>query len=106
MTIEDNKQVFIINIAIEGVDTSLSSYSFTELRSLKVYPNPTSCEVKILSNQIIDKVLIYNVFGKLVYQDFPKFSNIMLSLENLSSGVYVLNFFLNNATITKKILKK
>ncbi|PQJ76307.1 hypothetical protein BTO16_10320 [Polaribacter glomeratus] len=106
MTIEDNKQVFINNIAVEGVDTTLSSDSFTQLQNLKVYPNPTSGDVKIQSNQIIDKVLIYNVFGKLVYKDSPKFSNIQLSMENLSSGVYVLKVFSNNATITKKIIKK
>jgi hypothetical protein len=106
MTAEDNMQVFINNIAIEGVDTTLSADSFMELQRLKVYPNPTSSEVKIQSNQVIDKVLIYNVFGKLVYEDSPKFSNIRINMESLSNGVYVLKVFSNNATITKKIIKK
>ncbi|TXD52692.1 MULTISPECIES: T9SS type A sorting domain-containing protein [unclassified Polaribacter] len=49
---------------------------------------------------------MYNVFGKLVYQNKTNSSSVLVDMRSLSTGVYLLKISMNNTSINKKIIKK
>lgn len=106
MTADDGKVVLLNNIAVEGLETALSTESFDAIQDLKVFPNPTNDQIKIQASQVINKVSIYNVFGKLVHTDATDSSNLLIDMSKLSSGVYLLKISANNTTMNRKIIKK
>ena len=69
---------------------------------LNVYPNPTSGSFDINTDLPIDKVEIYDVFGKLI---LTKIKTQNLSIELLASGVYFVKIYSDNKMGTKKIIK-
>jgi hypothetical protein len=78
-----------------------------EKQSLKVYPNPTSGELRIENGELkINSVEIYDITGKKI--PTPKFStinsqfSIKLDILNLPQGTYLLK--INNETV--KVIKK
>jgi len=80
---------------------AVSAYSITNL--LSVYPNPTSKTVYINTNLSIDKIEIYNVFGKLVKN---KNNSKKINIEQLADGIYFAKIYSDNQMGIKKIIKK
>ncbi|WP_158447888.1 T9SS type A sorting domain-containing protein [Aquimarina longa] len=77
--------------------------------TIQVYPNPVVNNVTVIAQKEISKVVIYDLFSKIVlkteginktWQSFD--------LANLSSGTYVcdIHFVDNSSSIQKKIFKK
>lgn len=106
MLAEEGDKVYLNNIAIEGVETTLFTEKFYKVKGLNVYPNPTKSVLKITANQVFNQVFIYNFFGQLVYEKSLNKNNLIVDIGNLSNGVYLLKVFSKNATTTEKIIKK
>ena len=64
--------------------------------------NPTSGRLYINSDLPIDKVEIYDVFGKLILTEIKTQD---LSIEPLASGMYFVKIYSDNKMGTKKIIK-
>ncbi len=78
------------------------------LNAVKVYPNPTTDNVVIAldENTTATHVDIYDVFGKLANSQSLNNDNVV-SMSNLTTGVYFLRIFNDNAIVgTAKIIKK
>ncbi|MDX5584746.1 MAG: aryl-sulfate sulfotransferase [Aureibaculum sp.] len=82
--------------------TVLSTSEYDISTQLDVYPNPTSGSFDINTDLPIDKVEIYDVFGKLI---LTKIKTQNLSIELLASGVYFVKIYSDNKMGTKKIIK-
>lgn len=80
---------------------AVSEYSITNL--LTVYPNPTSKTVYINTNLSIDKIEIYNVFGKLIKN---RNNSKKINIEQLADGIYFAKIYSDNQIGIKKIIKK
>jgi hypothetical protein len=95
MTEEADKKVIFNNISISAVDKNvLSAEKYQEeLQSLSIFPNPAKDRIKIVSTSAIDKVLVYNIFGKLVYKSPKKSNNSTVDISNLSKGIYLVKVF-------------
>ncbi|MCD2260499.1 aryl-sulfate sulfotransferase [Psychroserpens luteolus] len=74
-----------------------------EISEVSVYPNPTSDYINITSTSDIDKIELYSVLGKKVHE--VKQTN-SLDLSNFDSGVYFVQLYSGNASISKKIIKQ
>jgi len=81
-----------------------------KIADVKVYPNPTSGEIKIDIGNFYDyqqvKLQIYNLSGRIVYQsDYQNRSTVNLS--NLSEGIYLLKLTDKQRLLnfTQKIIK-
>jgi pectate lyase len=68
-----------------------------------LYPNPVTNYLNIISNSTIDKVLIYNLNGKLVKDIEGDIKSI--DMNNLTKGNYLIQIISNGTIVTKKIIK-
>ena len=90
-----------------------SSVAVDELNQVpfKMYPNPLAVnELTVQAELSIDKVLIYNLLGEVVYTN--KLNNAgtqtTLTLPNLSSGMYAVSIYFegNQQSIQKLLIEK
>lgn len=78
-------------------------YSKPALSSVKVFPNPVTTELKIINPDMIDNIIIVDVFGKTVY----KFTNQITSWipeESLANGIYYLQYFDSGKSFSEKLI--
>ncbi|MDC8001810.1 T9SS type A sorting domain-containing protein [Aequorivita todarodis] len=75
----------------------------TDTSNFNLYPNPTKKSFFIDSRISIEKISIYNSFGKLV-KSYPLQNGYDIS--ELSAGVYIIYIETNKGTITKKSIKE
>jgi len=92
---------------------SVPSYilSANEIVSAKfnMYPNPATNVVNITNseNMLVEQVTIYDITGKqLNTQTFNNEAQIQLNVENLVSGIYILQIKTNAGLAVKKLVKK
>ncbi|MDP2061402.1 MAG: fibronectin type III domain-containing protein, partial [Flavobacteriaceae bacterium] len=85
--------------------TTLSSPGFGQ-EVFKIYPNPVSSGVVFIqSNQIVEKLSVYNLLGQLVKEVNAPKENQPVVLNNLSKGVYLAKItFEGNKSVTRKIV--
>lgn len=84
---------------------SVDEYQLDEL--IHIYPNPTSSYIQIeVGNESFKRLQINDIFGQEV-ENMPITNKTMqLNISGLPSGVYVLSFFSDSRSITKRIIKK
>jgi hypothetical protein len=94
--------------------TSINGNTASSLSSMDLYPNPASTFANLEMN-VAKKgnvsVRIYNVTGQIVAkianQEYAAGKyNLKVNLENLQSGMYVINMTTADGSITKKIMVK
>lgn len=108
MTEDADKKVIFNNIAVSAIDKNVLSAEkyLEEEQNLSIYPNPAKDKLNISSNNSIDKVLVYNIFGQQVYKSSENSSNLTVDISNFSRGIYLVKVFSNGFSKTKKIVKK
>lgn len=74
--------------------------------NILLYPNPASDIVHIEPNEgiTITSIALYDISGKMMNVDLSNENT--LSVKNLSDGIYLLNIFSQNGTVTKKLIVK
>lgn len=96
------------NHRIRKLSVAALSVSNFVFNTVEVYPNPTanSDKITIKSQEEITTLSVYNSIGQQVYQARPNSSSYLLSIENLTSGIYFLTVgSKNNARITYKLIR-
>jgi len=79
-------------------ETESTSVSVEEVNSeISIYPNPVKDNIYV--NGEFDKIKLFDVFGKLVFEGNDK----VINTKNLSNGIYIINLNSNNNIITKKV---
>lgn len=108
MTVEDGKKVVINNIAVSAIDKNvLSAESFIlENNNVSIYPNPAINRIYISSNTTIDKILVYNIFGQMMYKSSKSENSTTVDISNYAKGVYLVKVFADGKPKTQKIVKK
>ncbi|MFN0050513.1 MAG: T9SS type A sorting domain-containing protein, partial [Cytophagales bacterium] len=81
--------------------TEIESFSFSEV---SIYPNPFENEIRISSTLAPFQYTITDLAGGKVAMGMTT-NNNTINLSHLPLGTYVLNFKINENTITKKITK-
>lgn len=73
---------------------------------ISLYPNPFNDILTIISENEINKILIYSVIGKKIgeFEMYNKYSN--LNLDYLPQGVYFINVYTANSKIEFKVIKE
>jgi hypothetical protein len=83
---------------------SVGSTKSHEKNSFTLFPNPASNEMKIQSKQVITKIEIANVSGKLVLET----TSNTIDISKLSEGIYYVKaqFFNGNSAYEKLVVTK
>jgi len=98
-----------ITIAVITCSTTTGIYTFDSETSLRIFPNPAN---NLLNISVIGgsgntmEVVISDLSGKILYtkpHTIKASENIILSVENFSPGIYLLQ--LNNNSGTKRVYK-
>ena len=113
-----DKLVFMFDIDKIGDGSNTSTFYFDDVQQTntlntsifsiddtRIYPNPVKNRLVIQSNKNeIQKVEIYSLLGKklkVIKQNFKE-----ITVEDLSSGLYLLKVYSENQSFTTKILKE
>ena len=97
ITGENGNQGFYKNVL-------LTNNSFSEI-SFNLYPNPVSETLFITSkNNLIEKIAIYSINGKLVLSEKEKVNQ--LDVSSLSNGLYFVEITSENGTAIQKFIKQ
>lgn len=100
LTSVGSEDAFIAKIS-EG---ALSSIENNEFQTVKIYPNPTNSFLFIESEIPIEKLIIRDLSGKIVYQSSNSIEE-KVGVQNLNSGIYLLEIMFENIRIIKKFVK-
>lgn len=95
-----SEDAFIAKIS----DGSLSSIENNEFQTVNIYPNPTNSFLFIESETPIEKLIIRDLSGKIVYQSSNSIEE-KVDVQNLNSGIYILEIMFENIRIIKKFVK-
>ncbi|MCL1851382.1 MAG: T9SS type A sorting domain-containing protein [Bacteroidetes bacterium] len=74
-----------------------------DLAEVKIYPNPTSGELRILMNNeqlIMNNVEVFDVYGKNVL------SNHLINISHLQTGVYFVRIATEQGVVMRKVVKR
>lgn len=95
--------ITIDDFVIEG---TLSNQEF-ELKNIAIYPNPSTAIFTVaVGNESIDKLQVYDVAGKIIFETQQTIQNqYKLDLSSASSGIYFVKITSNNQNIVKRIIK-
>jgi len=93
----------IIKIDCETADTKNNKFE----NSIKLYPNPTQ-DLVYFENELfkINKYEIYSIEGKKLVSKKIENETNSISLENLSSGTYLIKLFNGSESTLRKVVKK
>lgn len=71
--------------------------------SISVFPNPTSEQINVQTNQQLNKIQLFDGYGKLVLESKDQTNNV----SNLPSGIYFIRLTnISGLQVTKKIIKE
>ena len=72
--------------------------------TFKVFPNPASSYVKIQANDFSNRIVIYDLNGSILLNKIYNQNQIEISVDFLSSGIYVLKVINDSGFIYRKII--
>ena len=92
---------------IQVIDQTLNIDENFNAERIKLIPNPADDATMIYSkNQIIDKILVFDVQGRLLQSMSVHTNKVKLDLNNLESAMYLINIQIEGQTFTKPIIKR
>ncbi|MFZ4670433.1 MAG: CotH kinase family protein [Flavobacterium sp.] len=95
------------NLGSSWVATSvpLSVSNFDSESAINIYPNPANYSLTVRSKFSIDKIEIYDVFGKFVKAIQGNENEIQTDVSNFSIGMYFMKIYTQYGTKTEKWFK-
>ncbi|TDO83689.1 putative secreted protein (Por secretion system target) [Flavobacterium chryseum] len=106
ITKKDTANLFYLSTVYNGGTLRVAKTETTDSEEkIFLYPNPASSTLFLSdSNQKVEKVLIYNIFGSLV-KTIQKGSE-STDLSQLNSGTYLAKIFTSDGSFNQTIIKK
>ena len=92
---------------ITALSSATASLENNNLFDTKVYPNPTS-DTWIIStpNNIITSVEVFNLLGKRVVLQDNNSTDLTISAQGLTSGIYIARITTKQGTKSVKLIKE
>ena len=73
---------------------------------VEVYPNPSSKEINISSQYIINSIEILSTLGQKVYKEKINTTNKTIDISALNKGIYIIELKTEKGVIHKKFIKE
>jgi len=87
-------------------ETTLSDKSFTLAASVKIYPNPVSDMLNVVSDKTMGRIEVYDVYGKQLQSLNANSNSIVINFAQYASGIYFVKISGKTGTLTKKIVRQ
>jgi hypothetical protein len=87
---------------VDWLKSATSSISENAMIDISIYPNPASSIITIDTDEQIETIMIYDLFGSLIQQE----STASFSIEELPSGVYFANVQTSNGMARVRFVKQ
>jgi len=94
-------------IKLKGISLGIDDNTIDN--AITIYPNPTTGKLRIETSELrIDKIDIYDIFGKIVISNYQvtASSHQELDITNLGSGVYMMAILTDKGIVHKKVVKE
>lgn len=91
--VSDRSWVEDVKDALLGI--TLGNIDFEKNEDIDIYPNPASNYIEIKTTKTIEKIVLYDVNGRLIPLNYIKNSSKIM-LPNITNGMHVLNAIYNN----------
>lgn len=101
--ITDPGIVYVDNIILTQNPLSVVDFEISEFN---VFPNPTKTNWSVISNAIINNVIVYDVLGKQVISLSPNETEVEIDASTLNSGLYFAKITGNKGSKTIKLIKE
>jgi len=72
--------------------------------NVTLYPNPTSGSVKVFSDNEIQRVTVFSMYGQMVLDKEMNAFEATIDLSNLTTGTYMVRIATNNGISTKNLI--
>ncbi|MBN2776666.1 MAG: T9SS type A sorting domain-containing protein [Bacteroidales bacterium] len=93
----------IDNIIIVGAATTSSNQTLAN--GITIYPNPSNGVVNIFSKEEISNIELFDIAGKMVYNDNTNSNKVVCDFSNNAKGIYILQIeTMSLKKTTKKII--
>ena len=77
------------------------------LSRIKVYPNPAQNELNIsIEDNKLAEIFIYDIKGEVVHHEIFNNGQQLISLDNFSTGIYMVFIITPEETFRTKFIKK
>ncbi len=86
--------------------SSLSIDEFEEIVDFELYPNPSNGVINIKSKNVIDKITIYDLQGRIVKVSHPNQKTVRITTPSLQKGIYLICLKGGNAIASKQLIIK
>ncbi|WP_240788897.1 DUF5074 domain-containing protein [Psychroserpens sp. NJDZ02] len=93
----DLNAIGVINKNTLGVN------SFSKEIKITLYPNPTTSQFYVSETGLVS---VYSSEGRLVLKKNVESTNVPVNIENLTSGIYIVNITSDKGSATLKVVKK
>ena len=93
------------NVILTAIFDLVNTISNQELIEISVYPNPARNYFNITSSELIEKLVIFDIAGKVVYNEIVNNFEKRIQSE-LNDGIYILKIYTDKAIHTKRVLIK
>ncbi|AWH85303.1 secretion system protein Por [Flavobacterium album] len=91
---------------VASVNDSLSTDKFNTAASTVIYPNPVGDMLYVKSGEIINSVMVYDIYGKLLQSKNLSSNTASLDFSQYAPGIYLVKASGSNGTATQKIIKQ
>jgi hypothetical protein len=106
VTTADGNKTATCTVTVNPIPIS-NAIETTEIpEGLRIYPNPVGDELYIQSEKPIEKIEILDIAGRVIIDNVPLTSNNLINVSGLPEGAYFVRVFVDNQSITKKIIKQ
>lgn len=99
---EEGQQLWLYQMEEKEIEQILAVNEDAS-QELKIYPNPTSKNLKIASDEIFESYTIFNIAGRKMLEGKLKETN-SVEVSNLPAGYYLLNLKNNESHVTKRFV--
>ena len=80
--------------------------NLSDLYNVSLYPNPTSDQVTITSDVLLNDIQVTDLNGKVILSQKVNGVSASLNLSNVESGIYMVILNSDKGSLTKQIVKK
>ena len=86
------------------VNISKSSRETNFEETISIFPNPATDKITIQSSSVINKIIIINCVGQVMYKKLHNSNLINIKTEDFNPGIYIIKIESNYEIINKKIM--